>query len=120
MKTLLKLLNTQPNKTYFFILSSISLLGFYYLSSLFYYIIFFVYSPIMWTFQEYWAHRILMHHLEPIKKTHFKHHFDPHNESKIFIPIFFTISFSTINLAPVYYLFGFETAIVNFSSWIKL
>ena len=118
MKTLLKILNTQPNSIYFCILSFTSLLGTYYVSSFFYSIIFFVYSPIMWTFQEYLAHRILMHHIEPIKKTHFKHHFDPNNESKIFIPIFFTISFSAINLTPVYYFFGFETTIVNFSSWI--
>lgn len=118
MKIILKLLNTQPNNIYFFILSVISLSGIYYISCFFHFIVFFIYSPFMWTFQEYWAHRLLMHHIEPIKKTHFKHHMVPHNKNKIFIPIFFTMSFSVVNLTPIYYFLGFKTTLINFSSWI--
>lgn len=119
MNYIIKILNTQPNSFYFSILLFVSFNSFHLIShNLFYKFIFYVYSPIMWTLQEYFAHRIIMHNLEPTKKIHFKHHYKPYDRNKIFIPIFFTLLFSFINLTPIYLLFGYNVMLVNFSSFI--
>ena len=115
---LLRYLNTQPNKYYFALLSIICGLSLRYIHNRFSIFVFFIYSPCMWTFQEYIAHRFLMHHFEPVKKQHFKHHENPTNESKIFIPIFMTLLFSLINLYPIHFLFGYKIMMVNFSSFV--
>lgn len=119
MKLLIRVLNTQPNFVYFSFLVFICLKHINTLfNSYFNVFVFFCYSPAMWTFQEYLAHRYLMHHFEPIKKIHFKHHFDPQDKNKIFIPIFFTLLNSIFNLTIISIFFNYEVVMLNYSSFV--
>ena len=63
----------------------------------------------------YIAHRLLMHNIEILKKNHFKYHNEPENKERIFIPIFYT-NISIYNIIPLYYLFGFNTTHLIYSS----
>lgn len=117
-KQILRLTVVQPNMYYFCILLAICLQSLQYIDNIFSAVTFFIYSPTMWTFQEYLAHRYLMHHFEPIKRIHFKHHENPTDNHKIFIPMFMTLFFTIINLFPVYLLMGYRIMMVNFSSYV--
>lgn len=76
-------------------------------------------SPASWTFQEYAAHRYLMHGaVKSIRTAHFNHHKSPSDANKIFIPILLTLLFASGNAAPVYFLFGKWAALVNFASYV--
>lgn len=116
----MKLLLIQPNAYYFgglFLLASHIL---YTMPKTIHHVLFFfVYSPAMWTFQEYLAHRFLMHGWLPsIRKAHFQHHKQPHHVDKIFIPVCLTIAFTLGNGIPMYLYFGYWNAWVNFASYV--
>lgn len=117
-KQILRLTVVQPNMYYFCFLFAICVQSLQFIDSTNSAVMFFIYSPTMWTFQEYLAHRYLMHRFEPIKRIHFKHHEKPLDANKIFIPMFMTLLFSVINLFPVYVLMGYRIMMVNFSSYI--
>lgn len=71
-------------------------------------------SPISWTFQEYWAHRALMHGpIEPIHKSHDGHHRWPTDQRRVFIPMVFTVVFALGNLFVANCLFGPRVAAAN-------
>jgi len=77
------------------------------------------YSPASWTFQEYCAHRWLMHELKSsIRTAHFSHHKEPMHLKKIFIPILLTLLFATGNALPIYYIWGTWPAAINLASSI--
>ena len=59
-----------------------------------------VVTPILWTFQEYCAHRFLMHGpIKTITISHFGHHRYPMDERRLHIPMIFTIIFASFNYA---------------------
>lgn len=73
-----------------------------------------VICPTLWTFQEYWAHRALMHGpLELIRKSHFGHHRYPADTRRLAIPMLFTLAFAAINLFFFASLFGRDFALMN-------
>lgn len=72
-------------------------------------------TPISWTFQEYFAHRWLMHgRIQYLKKSHYGHHLNPSDRKRLFIPIFFTILFGTFNFFIVKIVSSYEMACLNF------
>lgn len=110
---MIKSLLVQPNKYYFSFLFSIGTLIFL-KKDIKYNKVFYVYTPILWTFQEYIAHRFLLHNL--FYRIHNKHHKNTQDTSKLFIPIFFTQLFALINFTIYYNIFELEYALINLSS----
>ena len=115
MNFLIKSLSIQPNIWFFSLLLFIL---FYNLKIIFLtknsLVIFFVLTPTLWTFQEYFAHYILMHKINKLKKIHMKHHNNPKDNKKIFIPILFTSIFGFINLSILYIFTNKNILIINF------
>ena len=110
---MIKSLFIQPNKYYFnslFVIATVI----YYKKDIKYNTLFYVYTPVLWTFQEYITHRFLLHHL--FYKIHNKHHINTQDKSKLFIPIIFTQIFALINFIIYYNIFNFNCALVNLSS----
>lgn len=116
MNILIKILSKQPNTIFF---TSLLCILFYNLKEIFLtkksFLNFFILTPIMWTLQEYLAHFLLMHKINKLKILHMKHHRDPKDKKKIFIPILFTSLFGTINILILYIFTDKSTLIINFS-----
>ena len=117
MYKIFKILYKQPNITYF---STFTIFLLYNYSIIFYnkytQLTFFIFTPIIWTLQEYFAHYVLLHKVKKFTKMHNIHHKDTNNKNFIFIPIIFTLSFSCINSIPIYILLGKEIMISNYCS----
>ena len=115
MNIIIKILSLQPNFYIFCILLSIVL---YNIKNIFYtnntLIIFFIFTPISWTLQEYLAHYFLMHRIKKFKKIHMKHHINPKDDNKIFIPILFTSLFGFTNFFILYTFTNYNIACLNF------
>jgi hypothetical protein len=115
----LKGLLAQPGKLYFacFFLLSLYLLVFQVPPTTASLVNILVWSPISWTFQEYWAHRLLMHgSVATIRHAHQNHHRKPMDKKKIFIPMLLTLVFALGNYLPLHWAFGRATAQSSFVS----
>ena len=71
-------------------------------------------APASWTFQEYLAHRFLLHGQHMFQKIHFKHHRQP--SSKLFIPMEITTVFAVCNFGAMFHVFGWNAALINMAS----
>ena len=110
---MIKSLFIQPNKYYFSILFSIATTIFFN-KNIKYNKVFYIYTPILWTLQEFIAHKYLLHFI--FYKIHNKHHKNTQDTSKLYIPILFTQSFALINFLFYYKIFTFDVAVINLSS----
>jgi len=120
MSKAIKQLLIQPNKYYFEFFAMIGITILYFIPKTFATAtMFFCIAPASWCLQEYLAHRYLMHgYVGMIRKSHFRHHANPHDKTKIFIPILLTLVFATGNVVPIYFAFGKWLALSNFASSI--
>lgn len=78
----------------------------------------FILGPMSWTFQEYLAHRFLLHHGSLFQKAHHGHHIHPSAFEKLFIPIEITAIFALVNFLFFCRLFGLAGALNNLASSI--
>ena len=74
-------------------------------------------GPMSWTFQEYMAHRFLLHGAL-FQQTHLGHHKHPSAMEKIFIPMQITAVFAIINFIFFYRIMGINGALNNLASSI--
>ena len=78
------------------------------------YSIMLVACPTLWTFQEYWIHRALMHGaIVAIQKSHMGHHKHPTNLDRVFIPCVFTVVNALVNALAYYAVFGASAALAS-------
>jgi sterol desaturase/sphingolipid hydroxylase (fatty acid hydroxylase superfamily) len=108
----------QPTRAYFLVTFLIALCIIFYASKTYLWALqMFVVAPFLWTFQEYWAHRSLLHGVL-FQRSHLSHHRHPSNQDKIFIPMEVTLGFGFINFWIFYRSLGLQTALNTLSSFI--
>lgn len=110
----------QPNQTYFAVFAIVGTTLLFLMPNTFVNMVMLLcIAPASWCLQEYLAHRYLMHgYADMIRKAHFRHHANPHDKTKIFIPILLSLVFATGNVVPIYCAFGKWLALSNFASSI--
>jgi sterol desaturase/sphingolipid hydroxylase (fatty acid hydroxylase superfamily) len=116
LKTITRKVFVQPNCMYFGVLGCMCIFCLFFIHYTWKDISTFIISPCLWTLQEYWAHRFIMHGstLPFVQYAHFKHHENIHNIDRIFIPIPITIGFALFNFEMFVFIFGYSEAFANF------